>query len=54
MPMVKYSHLPFSNFTVILYDKTSDLEHVNEARKVLFARWKKLPGCFVAAQQVST
>ena len=25
-------------FTVFLYDKTSDVEHVNEARKVLFCQ----------------
>ena len=35
------------HFTVILYDKTSDLEHVNEARKVLFCQkertMEKLP-----------
>ena len=47
-------------FTVFLFDKTSDVEQVNEARKVLFFQNEKNdgkttpdPGCPVATHQAN-
>jgi len=48
-----FHHL--QHFTIIFYDKTSDLQHVNEARQQLFVRkrrqWRDFPysGCSTAA-----